>query len=233
MKKLFSLLLAVIVSATMMADDIIVTKDSQRINVKIEEVTLDVIKYRRSDNLNGPLYTLPKSDISSILYENGLVEAFQTKLSRNSKSKNGNYDPMATLETYHGMIYQNGKALTYKEYATLLNKLCPTAYEQYTIGKNLSTTGWAFLGTGVTMMLGIGVSTYCYGALWSHKRSAVNAGISMLVIGGSFIATSVPLLCIGYKSQKASIATFNRNCATAITYNITAGQNGLGLAINF
>ncbi len=54
-------------------------------------------------------------------------------------------------------------------------------------------------------------------------------------IGEGCLVTSIPLLCVGYKKRDTSaLETFNRKCAEpAITYNLTAGQNGLGLAINF
>ncbi len=234
MKKLFTLLCTICISATIMfAEDIIVTKDSQRINAQIEEVTLDAVKYHRSDNPNGPLYTLPKSDISSIIYENGLVDVFETKPSRNGRVNYADSETIAALEIFDGTIYHNGKALSNEEYVMLLNKCCPAAYEQYKKGKTLSITGWAFLGTGVSMMLGIGVPSYYLGLKKLHNARVFYTGLSMLAFGSSVVATSVPLLCVGYKIQKASVKTFNRGYATDITYNITVGQNGVGLAINF
>ncbi len=86
MQKTLFILFAVMFSAAIMADDIIITKDAQRINAKIEEIGLDVLKYRRSDNLNGPLYTISKNDVASVVYENGSVEVFETKSAQVSSS---------------------------------------------------------------------------------------------------------------------------------------------------
>ena len=58
------------------AQDIIVTKDSRRIEAKVTEVNIDDVKYKVFTHQDGPTYTLLKSDIVSILYQNGNVETF-------------------------------------------------------------------------------------------------------------------------------------------------------------
>ena len=56
-------------------------------------------------------------------------------------------------------------------------------------------------------------------------------------IGGVMVLTSVPLLSVGYAKQKKSIKTYNKQCSSPsippISFNLTAGQNGLGIAMNF
>jgi len=59
------------------AQDIIITKDAQKISAKISDVEESVIKYKRFDNLDGPTYTMNKAEISSIIYENGSVDVFK------------------------------------------------------------------------------------------------------------------------------------------------------------
>ena len=58
------------------AQDIIVTKDSRKIEAKVTEVNIDVVKYKVFANQDGPTYTILKSDIATIIYQNGNVEAF-------------------------------------------------------------------------------------------------------------------------------------------------------------
>ena len=58
------------------AQDIIVTKDSRRIEAKVTEVNIDNVKYKVFAHQDGPTYTLLKSDIVTILYQNGNVETF-------------------------------------------------------------------------------------------------------------------------------------------------------------
>lgn len=45
--------------------------------VKVTEINVDDIKYKRFDNLDGPLYVSSKSEIESIKFSNGLVETFK------------------------------------------------------------------------------------------------------------------------------------------------------------
>ncbi len=92
-------------------------------------------------------------------------------------------------------------------------------------------------------MLGIGLPLYLtsfgkqdigYGLyVYDHKWAA---GIAMFAIGGASILTSIPLLTIGTPKKHESVEIYNRRCANNapdITCNLTAGQNGIGLAINF
>jgi len=75
MKKLFlltALFLALAVSVS--AVDTIVLFNGTMIDVKLEEITPTEIKYRRADNLNGPLVTINKSEVFSIKYDNGTTE---------------------------------------------------------------------------------------------------------------------------------------------------------------
>ncbi len=60
-------------------------------------------------------------------------------------------------------------------------------------------------------------------------------GTVSVAIGGIMTVTSIPILSVGYvKRNKRALKTFNQRCAeSAVNYNLTLGQNGLGLAINF
>lgn len=56
------------------AQDILVKKDGTAIKAKIQEIGTTEIKYKAADNLDGPTYVIPKSDVLSINYENGTHE---------------------------------------------------------------------------------------------------------------------------------------------------------------
>ena len=62
--------IAVVLMSTMMlnAQDVIVSNNAQKIDAKIVEVSKTEIKYKEADNLDGPIFVLPTSDISSIIY---------------------------------------------------------------------------------------------------------------------------------------------------------------------
>ena len=81
------------------AQDIIVTKDSRKIEAKVTEVNIDDVKYKVFTNQDGPTYTLLKRDIASILYQNGQVEIFETSSSQPSASAQTAPQPTQTTTT--------------------------------------------------------------------------------------------------------------------------------------
>ena len=51
--------------------DNIILRNGDEISAKVLEVTIDVIKYRKCDNPDGPIYSILKSDVFMIKYANG------------------------------------------------------------------------------------------------------------------------------------------------------------------
>jgi len=78
MKK-FCLSMVVLVSSMLsFAQDIIITRDAKRIECKIQEVSLAEVRYQIWDNLDGPVFVLPTSEISVITFQNGTVKVFDS-----------------------------------------------------------------------------------------------------------------------------------------------------------
>lgn len=70
----FFMALALISWSNISAQDRIVMKNGNTLEAKVFEIQLTEIKYKRFDNLTGPLYSLLKSDVFLIMYENGTKE---------------------------------------------------------------------------------------------------------------------------------------------------------------
>lgn len=77
--KNFFLFVALMLSAWAFAGDIIVTRDSKKIDAKILEVSKSEIKYKEIDNLDGPTFILEISEISNIIYDNGKVQLYESQ----------------------------------------------------------------------------------------------------------------------------------------------------------
>lgn len=60
------------------AQDIIIMKDGSEVTSKVKEVGTTEIKYVKFDNLTGPVYSIEKSTIFMIKYENGTKDVFST-----------------------------------------------------------------------------------------------------------------------------------------------------------
>ena len=61
------------------AQDIITKKDGTDIQAKILEVTPGEVKYKKFNNPDGPVFTMLKSEILLVRYENGENEVFNVK----------------------------------------------------------------------------------------------------------------------------------------------------------
>lgn len=75
-KRIISCIFAVLAAVTATAKDVIVTTDAKTIDAKIKEVSKTEIMYKEIDNLDGPDFILPISDISTITYSNGKVVSY-------------------------------------------------------------------------------------------------------------------------------------------------------------
>ncbi len=83
MKRLFLFMLLIICELSF-AQDIIVTKDNQRIDARIIEVSETTIKYKKTTNLDGPTFSVQTDKIASVIYQNGDVQTFSTSNQNNS-----------------------------------------------------------------------------------------------------------------------------------------------------
>ena len=82
MKKAFTLLSLIFCVSILMAQDIIITKDSKRIEAKIIEVTPTTVKYKKWSYQDGPDIYEAKSNIAAIMWGNGEVEAFNVEVAK-------------------------------------------------------------------------------------------------------------------------------------------------------
>lgn len=149
-----------------------------------------------------------------------------------------------------------GEAMDKKEYAEFLQKNCRNAYKQYMKGTRLTKAGWALLGIGLPVAL-VGTTGIVmpliqwdlsnrhdmnhyseeYKKYWEQTDKYMRYGSIILGVGGSLFITSIPIICAGKAKQKKSVSIYNEQCASPsippLTFNITAGQNGIGLAMQF
>ena len=77
MKKFLLLVVSVIAVSAVKAQDIIVLKNAEEIQAKVTAIAPESISYKKWDNLEGPTYTMYKSDIFYIKYHNGVKEVME------------------------------------------------------------------------------------------------------------------------------------------------------------
>lgn len=89
MKKMFAFIIALIsLENLVIAQDVITKSNGEELKVKVLEVTQSEVKYKRFDQQDGPIFTISKSDIFMLKYQNGAKDMFgESAKSQNSDSK--------------------------------------------------------------------------------------------------------------------------------------------------
>ena len=214
---LFSLLLLAGYSA--LAQDIITKRDGTDVKAKVSEVGTNVVKFKYYSNLNGPDYTIAKSDILMITYENGERDVFEAQ-----SQKSGLEGPL-TLDRWTGKLAING--VTIDKNSTHLY-LSPEVNALYKKGDSLSSVGDILIAAGLG-----GATGYLVGSLISgnSQNGAIVYGIcaGLAVIG-------LPMHIIGLNQINQAIAEHNAQhgyAHNAPTVTVGATPSGIGLALNF
>lgn len=80
MKKfILSLALVLAASLSALAQDIIILRNSEKIEAKIVEISSTEIAYKKANYTDGPTFRLDISEVSSVIYANGEVQAFNAE----------------------------------------------------------------------------------------------------------------------------------------------------------
>ena len=116
-KVLLSLALAT-GTTTVFAQDVIVKHDGSTILSKVTEIGVTEVKYKKFSNQNGPTYSIQKSDIQAINYENGEKETFadssKVSVQEEGKQKIITATPAADnaeIISRYNRIYEHGEAI--------------------------------------------------------------------------------------------------------------------------
>lgn len=103
MKKLL-FLLVLVSTLQAIAQDVIVKTDGSTILSKVLEVNTNDIKYKKHSNPKGPTYTINKSEVMSINYENGDKDLFSSKKQSDNRSITKNDNDIQTLSQEIGHV---------------------------------------------------------------------------------------------------------------------------------
>lgn len=76
MRKTITTCLLLVLSLSLFARDIIVTKNNELIEANITEVSDESVRYKKLTLPDGPVFVIPAKDISSVVYGNGEIQSF-------------------------------------------------------------------------------------------------------------------------------------------------------------
>ncbi len=78
---------------TAYAQDTLYSKNGTVTAAKVIEVGQNEIRYVKSSNMDGPVYTVEKSDVAAIQYRNGSRDVFTGSSGSNAYQNQGAYPP--------------------------------------------------------------------------------------------------------------------------------------------
>jgi len=121
------------------AQDVIVTMKGEKITAKVMEIDADFVKYKPYNNQDGPLLMMMKSDVASIVYQNGKVEVVRQKpMTNTSRNPNAKLEIIA-LFVPDFIAFKPVRGVEFNEYSVYLvdgEKSCKAA-KTNAIGVNI------------------------------------------------------------------------------------------------
>lgn len=177
------------------AQDLITKKNGEDIQAKILEVNTNDVRYKRWDNMDGPIFSLRKSEILLVRYENGQNEVFRTS-------------PYLAYDEYRAVPDGIQPGMKYRHYRKLYraSDYVPMAGDRYypvwggvasffipglgqmvngEIGRGFAWLG-GYVGCWVVCGVGVGVASSSYRIdddIVYYNQGAAIAGSVMMFVG--------------------------------------------------
>ena len=234
-----------------MAQDVIVKKDGTTIQSRVIEINATEIKYKKWSNQEGPLYSINRSEIMSINYQNGEIEKFAEL---NSENPSPSDLPIYTEEElkcvfyhpYHYTLLLGEKEMTQKELRILIGE---DGYESFMSGHRMIKTTqaleWPFYLTGAAGMIGL-ISGYIKDKDGGYNYTARTVGWIGIGVAVPLFVLNTVFSKIGTNRINEVVNEYNRNNPKTISFNIapslmqsqmalSEGNTGFGLtfSLNF
>ena len=180
-----------------MAQDVIVKKDGSTIVSKVLEITSTEVKYKKYNNLNGPTYSLIKTDIQVINYENGTKEMFDSVQTPTSQQSSTTFSPTV------GTMITGEQGMSDSDLLRLVDK--PKDLKAKC--KKIRIAGWTIGGTlvaGGIILICLVIPTTTNPMGWKSndildKDEGLGAGLPLIGIG---IATTTACLIRAHNIEK-------------------------------
>lgn len=205
MKKAALLFVLLCVSLMTMAQDVIVKKDGTTILSKVLEISSTEIKYKQWTNQDGPLYSINRSEVISINYQNGSVEQFSNvsaPTGNTNTTNNTNTSPASTNPDLRNGIMErdgrdlelNGRELSDEEVRALVGEENYKTYE--------SARKQVNLGRGFTMAFGLSLgmcAIFMVTAVVCGAFGDYYTAYTYYILGacmGGLASVSLPLMCV-------------------------------------
>ena len=242
---MLSMLLMLLVSMVVAAQDVIVKKDGSTILSKVVEISDTQVKYKKFSHLEGPTYVVSISELTSINYQNGEKENFESSQATVTQTQTPS---VPSYENACGPYVQQSGTMSDTELLKAYKR--SKAITNPSRIKKLKITGYVFCGLAVVgaVMVGYGFDDE-YGYYYYEKyMNGIGITGSALLCSSFFIGPAC--LIAGYHKQKinnrmSSASIFQQEIPIGSNARLTADVNllkdnftkqqtvGLGFHLNF
>lgn len=239
------------ICSSVFAQDIIVLKNGDEVKALVQEVEIETIKYKKQENPTGPTYTIAKSEVFMIKYQNGEKDVFQPKPVASATQSatpqpnvaNAGVKPFVPIVIDRNRWYYEGKKLRdYKELKPILSEN-QEALSKYNQGRGLAIAGNIVLANAfVVEVIGLGYLLAGVAAEWDSYASDVYPQIGGICILASLVPLTVAigLGTSGMSKIKQAVDLYNVGDRTysqstrgyRIDFGVTS-SGGLGLRMTF
>ena len=231
MKKHLLLPLAIVLCAMCaQAQDVIFRSSTDSIQAQVLTVGTTEVTYRKWNNLEGPIYSIPINEIAAIRYANGSYDFFSNKQDDSKQAKSSS-SPSLML-TRVGNTYYYGDKVMNKQVTLewFEDEKCTTAYSQFLSGMRTANAGWALMASGLMLDL--------VGTIIALKgKTSTTIGATLMGIGGALEIACIPTIAVGYSKMHQTVNVYNASCRKTAEvkpyWSVQASNNGIGLAYNF
>jgi hypothetical protein len=233
---IFTVVLVLIASISTYAQDVIVTKNAEKISAQVTEIDVDVVRYKKFDNQEGPTYTVKKTEIATIIYQNGQVEVFEQQQQQQQQPYT---KPQTSENINNNPDYVYFKSLNDDAMSAFLQNNDQECYQTFRTGEKFKITGKALLIPGIILTaggFGAAIVGLCYWAENGYHWAWVTywVGVSALAVGQSCIIASIPLMAVGGGMKaKAKNMYVDKYYKGKTSLNLNVLPNGIGFALKF
>jgi hypothetical protein len=241
MKKVLTLIIALVGSATMsLAQDIITLRSGDEIKALVQEVGATEVRYKKFENATGPIYVLQKAEIFMIKYANGERDVFTvpvatppvttppvnasgTSAATPPVNANGKQEREAPPLTSRGGVVRNAETneTLDKGVVRYMMERNPEALELYNRARTMKTFGTVSCCLGALM-----VTPVLFG--WDVDDAAKD---TLLVGGLFFVGAGFFVTWLGVKDVNSSVKVYNDSLPgrpSAFTHDLRFGLTSSG-----
>jgi F0F1-type ATP synthase membrane subunit c/vacuolar-type H+-ATPase subunit K len=224
MKQIIFLFVAVTLIAThAVSQDIITKKNGEDVLAKITEMTKSEVRYKLYDTQDGRIFTLMKSDILMIRYENGTKEIF---------TDTSTAPPPATYDERQRSPVQRDPeeiAKESREQKLFYTKKVEKYRKMKSTGASLTVLGVVMFGVGVGILANTTVNTSSTGAT-TYSGGNPDTGALALLVGMGSLGAGIPIWIVGAHNSRKYAKKME---SVTVSFRNTPQSAGLSLAFHF